>query len=92
MSEENQTQPTDESIPENSGPDWRSHISRKKDKNAANYVTLYNKGDQVWLKGARSLQGPYTISAVHGDRTYQLVDDYGMICKDGVREKDLKLR
>ena len=53
-------------------------------------MTLYDKNDQVYLKMARNLQGPFTITRVNPDGTYQLETESGKIFRDGARERDLQ--
>ncbi|MCJ1242558.1 hypothetical protein MMC14_010567 [Varicellaria rhodocarpa] len=71
-----------------SGPDYRSHVIRK--ENPIPQMTLYNKNDQMYLKMARNLQGPFTIARVNPDGTYQLETESGKIFRDGARERDLQ--
>lgn len=53
-------------------------------------MTVYGKGEQVYVLGARTLGGPYTIKEVNSDGTYQLEDADGSIYRANARERDLK--
>ncbi|MCJ1407358.1 hypothetical protein MMC19_001429 [Ptychographa xylographoides] len=75
--------------PDLSGPDYRAHVVRRKGDPAPR-MTLYNKNDQVYLKMARGLQGPFYISKVYSDGTYCLVTESGKLYRDGAKERDLQ--
>jgi hypothetical protein len=53
-------------------------------------MTLYAKNASVYLIKSRGLEGPYTITKVHSDGTYQLSNESGKVWKDGVKERDLQ--
>ncbi len=52
------------------------------------FSNIYGRGQMVWLKRARGLQGPYLIDAVNSDGTYRLTQD-GKLFKDSAQEEDL---
>lgn len=83
------SEPESEQPDELNAPEFRSHTS-KNNLNAARYTPIYRVGKGVYLKGARSLRGPYTIARVNSDGTYSLNDESGKPFKDKVEERDLK--
>ncbi|KAL9117702.1 MAG: hypothetical protein Q9187_005759 [Circinaria calcarea] len=72
---------------DSAGPDYRSHVGRGK---GAMVLNVYETGQQVYVKGARALSGPYIIRKVNRDGTYQLGDAGGRIYRDNARERDLQ--
>ncbi|MCJ1472679.1 hypothetical protein MMC13_001328 [Lambiella insularis] len=71
-----------------SGPDYRAHVRQKPRPLPA--VRLYDRGQQVYLKRARGLQGPFFIRNVNSDGTYQLENESGKLFQDGAKERDLQ--
>ena len=53
-------------------------------------MTLYDKGQQVYLKMARGLQGPFIVKKVNSDGTYQLETEAGKLFRDNAKERDLQ--
>ncbi|MCJ1438957.1 hypothetical protein MMC27_008347 [Xylographa pallens] len=80
---ETETEPS-----EQSGPDFRAHVRVK--PNPSMRMTLYDKGQQVYLKMARGLQGPFIVRKVNSDGTYQLETEAGKLFRDGAKERDLQ--
>ncbi|MCJ1286045.1 hypothetical protein MMC26_005387 [Xylographa opegraphella] len=73
---------------EQSGPEFRAHVRSR--PNPAMKMTLYDKGQQVYLKMARGLQGPFIVKKVNPDGTYQLETEAGKLFRDGAKERDLQ--
>ncbi|MCJ1397566.1 hypothetical protein MMC11_000760 [Xylographa trunciseda] len=73
---------------EQSGPDFRAHVRRRADPSMR--MTLYDRGQQVYLKMARGLQGPFIVKKVNSDGTYQLETEAGKLFRDGAKERDLQ--
>ncbi|MCJ1390215.1 hypothetical protein MMC18_003073 [Xylographa bjoerkii] len=73
---------------EQSGPDFRAHVRPK--PNPSMRMTLYDRGQQVYLKMARGLQGPFIVRKVNSDGTYQLETEAGKLFRDGAKERDLQ--
>ncbi|KAK6390005.1 hypothetical protein LTR65_006058 [Meristemomyces frigidus] len=63
-------------------PQWRSTVAKGVYKQPD---TTYKVGEKVLLKKGRSTEGPYTVSRVNSDGTYDLKDSSGNV-KRGVRE------
>ncbi|CAK4034150.1 Hypothetical predicted protein [Lecanosticta acicola] len=71
-------------------PQWRSKESKGKNPAKPKNASTFQKGKEVYVYQGRALLGPYKITHVYSDGTYDLGNGPGGASKTRVEQEDLK--